>query len=109
MGPAQHRDTATDVSLSWQGTRQGGGGFTVSPSDVPREVGYMEIEVLVEQVSEEGTTSVGIGRRLDNDERIAFHGDYRMMRRLAYEVAGATTEDDLPIAIIERWQIAGER
>lgn len=59
------------------------------------------IEVVVEQVFDNGTTAIGIGRDTLTGELIRFAGDWRPMAELAQAVA----LDEEALAVIEPWQV----
>lgn len=64
-------------------------------------------QIRVSQVSSEGTSiATAIGVDVESGERLAFHGDSRMLRNVAEAIKEAETEDDLPVCSVEDWQIA---
>lgn len=60
------------------------------------------IEVVVEQVFDNGTTAIGIGRDTLTGELIRFAGDWRPMAELAEAVA---LDGEEAVAVIEPWQV----
>lgn len=63
--------------------------------------------IRVHQVSQEGSIATAVGYDIDTGERIAFHGDWRPMRDVCEAIATAAEEDDLPVCVVEPWQLAG--
>ena len=66
-----------------------------------------DVEVRVEQVAGEGSMATLVGRRLDTGERVAAYADGRMARDIAEQVAAATVTDELPVALVPGWALAG--
>ena len=67
-----------------------------------------EVPVRVEQVSADGSgVATLIGWRVDTGERVACYADARMAGDLAEAVAAADELEDLPVASVPSWAIAG--
>ena len=60
----------------------------------------------VDLTSDSGLT-VAVGTDVDSGERLAFYGDWRMMTHLKEVVEQTDDPEELPLADIEDWQIAG--
>ena len=63
--------------------------------------------VRVEQVDVSGTIATCVGRDVDSGVRVAFYAEHRAAVAIADAVAEASVVDDLPVAVVEPWQVAG--
>ena len=63
--------------------------------------------IRVEQVTVEGTIATCLGVDQGSGERVAFHAEHRAASAIAEAVAEAGDLEDLPVAEVASWQLAG--
>lgn len=63
--------------------------------------------VRVEEVALGGTIATCLGVDRDSGERVAFYVEHRAAAAIAAAVAAADELDELPVADVETWQLAG--
>lgn len=63
--------------------------------------------IRVEQVNIDGSIATCLGIDQGSGERVAFYAEHRAAAAIAEAVAEACDRDDLPLADVESWQLAG--
>ena len=63
--------------------------------------------IRVEQVNISGTVATCLGIDQATGDRLAFYAEHRAATAIAEAVAEASDPDDLPVADVESWQLAG--